>query len=290
MESGVLEQIAAHIGKLSKPIPFSTLGKEARKSGIQIKNRELEKALEELIREGRVFRHPPSTSRQNASPCCFSKSPLQYTKELFLRILKSLPQWTENQLREKIPKAYREQFDEALGNLKNADLLFERKKGRKKVINYLTSIPPRPTDYLTSQRKKSLQETLTMVNEHRRNRLDFEVLLNFLDGEAQPQPQKLDQDLSEELLVRWYGEDLTKRGGLRSMPIYLTWEHYERWCSGKGLKPNVDLFHHLLQEMEARNAIAFTPHNAPRDVPPDEVAILRRDNQSRLLYYWTVLR
>lgn len=290
MENNVLEQIVTQFGDLPEPISLSGFHTELRTSGIKIGKAKLNDLLNNLVAQSRAVRHPPARNIKNASTFYFSKSPLRYIEELLFKTLQHYVECTVAQLRDEIPKAYQEQFfDEALGNLKNEGILFERHKNKR---TYLTLIPPqsaRPSDYLNSQRKKSLQETLNIINQHRRTDLNLEALLAFLDGESLTQSQRIDQELSKEQLVTWYGEDLEKRGGLRSMPIPWTWKRYLDWCTENGFKPNRDRFHELLKDMANRSSISLTSHDSPYNLPKEEVDILQTNQKGHPIYYWTIL-
>lgn len=281
-----LRKIAAYIAKLPKPTPSTALGTDLRKASVNVSNLKLEEALQILVDQGQAFHHPPSRKTRNAPPCYFAKSPLQYVEDSLLERVHAKPQWTESQLREKVPKAYRGFFDEALGNLITAQKLFQYRQGRS---TYLAATRPRPTVFLTAKQRSALEKILAHLNEHREVRLDFEHLLAFLDDGKSAPTQELDRDLREEMLVRWYGEDLPRREGLRSLPILWTWQHYMEWCESRGVRPNGDLLHQLLEGMAAKGHISITAHDSPRDVSEEEAAVLRKDAKGRLNYYWTIL-
>jgi AcrR family transcriptional regulator len=349
MEAELLERIAQHIGKLTKPVSFSTLRTGLRKSGLKINDTGLQEALHVLIHHSRTFCHPSSKDGRNPSPCYFSRSPLQYVQDTLLGALHSKPKWTESALRKKVTQVYQSLFDEAVGHLINAGRLFEcrqdkvtyltiqpprnlpevkqaileRVSGSQRLLTRqelksalpdedrgmfteavsqliaegrlfekgkrLTTEPPLPTDFLTETHKNSLRKIVGLLNEHRRDRLAFETLLALLNGELAAPTRALDQELSEEWLVRWYGEDLPRREGLRSMPIPWTWKHYVRWCEERGMQPNTDRFHQLLKSMAMHSRIALTAHDSPRNLPTEEAAILLKDPKGRTIYYWTVL-
>lgn len=239
-----------------------------------------DEAVGHLINAGRLFEY-----RQDKVTYLAVKPPrgLAEVKQAILeRILGAQRLLTRQELKAALTAEDRGMFTEAVNRLITEGRLFE--KGKR-----LTTEPPLPTDFLTETHKNSLRKVLGRLNEHRHNRLDFEALLAFLNGGLAAPTRALDQDLSEEWLVRWYGEDLPRREGLRSMPIPWTWKHYEKWCEARGVQPNADRFHQLLKGMAMRSQIALTAHNSPRNLSPEEAAILLKDPEGRTIYYWTIL-
>ncbi|QBQ55837.1 hypothetical protein [Nitrosococcus wardiae] len=291
MDELTLEFIAQHVKALPKPTPLSTLATKLRKLDIRIKKPELESALEELVRRHQVFCHPPHRGGRNATPCYFGSSAVEYLKDKLLhQQFNAKPTWTEASLRGSVPKAYVKFLDEAVGDLLHAKDLFQ---WRKRNSVYFSIQPPQPTEFITQAQKDSLQRLLAGINSYRQKPLDLTTLLEFLDGKegisSPPPANLLDQDLTEELLVRWYGQDLPQREGLRSMPIPWTWQRYRQWCQERGVLPNPDRFHQLLEGMAARSHIALIPHDSPRDLSAEETSVLRRNFEGRLNYYWTLL-
>jgi hypothetical protein len=147
------------------------------------------------------------------------------------------------------------------------------------------------TRFVSSANVSNINEVNTEAEtlEALRRELDeLKCRIAALEAVGAPTPE-LDQDLTEEWLVRWYSEDLPRREGLRSLPIPWTWKRYAKWCEARGVQPNTDRFHQLLKSMAMRSRIALTAHDNPRNLPAEEAAILRKDPEGRTIYYWTVL-
>jgi hypothetical protein len=251
-----------------------------RKKVAQVYQSLFDEAVGNLINAGRLFE-----CRQGKVAYLTIQPPwsLAEVKQAILeRVSGARRLLMRQELKAALPAEDRGMLKEAVSQLIAEGRLFEKKKR-------LTTEPPLPTDFLTETHKNSLRKVLVLLNEHRRNRLAFEALLAFLNGELAAPIRALDQDLSEEWLVRWYGEDLPRREGLRSMPIPWTWKRYVRWCEERGMQPNTDRFHQLLKSMAMHSRIALTAHNNPHDLPAEEAAILLKDPEGRTIYYWTVL-
>ncbi|MCI0417802.1 MAG: hypothetical protein L0312_01050, partial [Acidobacteria bacterium] len=255
-----------------------------RKKVAQVYQNLFDEAVGHLINAGHLF------ECQQDKVAYLTSQPPRSLAEVKQAILERVPGLqrllTRQELKAALPAGDRGMLTEAVNQLIAEGRLFEKKSDR---IQGLTPEPPLPTDFLTETHKNSLHKIVVRLNEHRRNRLDFEALLAFLNGELAATTPELDQDLSEELLVRWYGEDLPRREGLRSMPIPWTWKHYVKWCEERGLQPNIERFHQLLKSMAMRSRIALTAHNSPSNLPPEEAAILLKDLEGRTIYYWTIL-
>jgi hypothetical protein len=297
MDSELLQRVTEEVARLPQPVPLSTLGTLLRKAGVKARNAHIGAALERLEQQGSLLRHPPASKRANAAPRFWGRTPLEYTRAQLEAARTHQPQWTEAALRRQVPQAYRDYFDEALGEMLSAGIMFEVAWGAKRLF---TAIHPRPSDFLSPAQLRSLRLVVEHINGARRGPLALEDLLAFLDAEAAPdhaEPKRdgsggsrgRDRELTETHLVQWYGEDLGKLGGLRSMPIPRTWARYVRWCDERAVAPDADLFHALLDRMHREGKVGLTPHDKPHSVPVEEFAVLRKDEQGRLLYYWTVL-
>jgi hypothetical protein len=118
----------------------------------------------------------------------------------------------------------------------------------------------------------------------------LEEVLSFLDGEAstpEEHPAAAAEELTEDLLLGFYSEDLPRRGGLRSMPIPWTWRRYELHCAGRGTAANVQAFHTLLKALHSKGRVALAVHDAPASVSEVEEPLLPAREDGRLFYYWT---
>ena len=176
-------------------------------------------------------------------------------------------------------------FIEAVDGLLKGKGIFPRTVGRAK---WFTITPPAPCSFLSAAQKTALGKILKTVNDHRQPLLSLESLLAILDGSEVPANKTaLDADLSEDMLVRWHTEDLS-RAGRPTIPIPWTLEHYQSWCEKRGVRPDLDLFHDTLAAMARSRRIMLSPHEYPSSLPSDEAALMRRDPNGRLLYYWTI--
>lgn len=269
-------------------MPLRTLGTKLRKSGVAVKDDALPTVLGELVESGRAFEHPVGRSTKNASPRYWHRSAEDYVAGALAAALPRQREWTPSQLRRLVPKAYHDLLDERVGRLLEAGELFEapsRGKTRK-----LSTSRTRPSEALTAAQLKSLRGVLARVNELRRPALRFEALLEFLDASGEPSTDRLrgsDAEPTEELLLRFYAEDLPRREGLRSMPIPWTWRRYEAHCERRGAAPDLGAFQAMLRALEASRRVALTVHDAPASIPEAERRILETRGRGRVMYYWT---
>jgi hypothetical protein len=273
----------------------TTLGTRLRKGGAKLKNEQLRAILERLVSQGRAHRHPSRRTR-NASPVYWRRSAEEYVEEAVRGALARKAEWTESQLRGIVTRAYLGLVDECVGRMLSRGELFEAPaRGRTRRLRIS---PPRPREALTPAQGRSLRTILTRVNTLRRPALPYEDLMRFLDGTLEEEADTASRGRrrsrqpiapTESLLLRLYGEDLPRREGLRSMPIPWTWRRYAAHCDEAGGVPDAEGFHRLLLELAQAGRIAVGVHDKPSNVPPDELAVLRRDAEGRLPYYWTPL-
>jgi len=271
------------------PLPLSTFGTQVRKAGIKIKNDALREALGELAREGIAFQHPVGRQSRNPSPRFWHRSASDYVRQTLTQALARQEQWTLGQLRKLVQKPYHDILDEQIGALLERDALYEAPRSGK--TRRFQTEPPRPTQSLTATQRKSLQTILNRVNAVRRSPLQLDALLALLDGEpasaARSGPAPRSPELSESLLLRLYGEDLQRRGGLRSMPIPWTWERYAQLSEAQGGTPDLARFHSLLKTLHSQGRIALAVHDVPASIPAAERRVLPERGDGWPLYYWT---
>ncbi len=100
----------------------------------------------------------------------------------------------------------------------------------------------------------------------------------------------MDRDLTEDLLVRWYTDDLPRLRGLRAVPVPWTWARYDAWCVSRNRRPHSELFQRHLLDMAARAVVGLTPHEHEGALTGDVLRVLPRTPAGYLAYYWTILR
>jgi len=277
------------LGQADAPLPLSTLGTRVRKAGLRIKSDALADELERLAREGRVFPHPTSARGKKPSARYWHRSAPDLVRRALAEALPRQVEWTPSQLRRLVPKAYQGLADEQVGSLIAEGRLFEGPpRGRTR---RLQTEPPRPTQALSATQMKSLRSVLSRINTVRRPALAFEELVAVLDGNAPvaapAQEGGTGPVLNEALLRQLYDEDLSRRQGLRSMPIAWTWERYASLCAARSAPPNLSRFHALLRKLHAESRVALAVHDATASIPQSERAVLLTREDGRVYYYWT---
>ena len=284
----VRQSVADGLAKMERPLPLSTLGTRLRKAGIGLKNDELRRVLDGLVRDGVAFEHPIARVGSNASPCYWHRSAAEYVRASLEEALPRQVEWSLPQLRRLVPKAYHDMLEEQVGELLAARRLFEapsRGKTRK-----VRTTPPRPSEALTAAQVKSLRGVLARLNELRRPALRLEELVSYLDGDGpapQLRPPAKAEELTEDLLLSFYAEDLPRREGLRSMPVPWTWRRYESHCAARGTAPDRAAFHALLRALHSEGRVALAVHDAPVSIPAADKSVLMTREDGRVFYYWT---
>ena len=288
----VAEALIERLRVAERPLPLSTLGTMVRKQGLKVTNEALGPVLEGLATQGRAHEHPVSRKATNASRCFWYAPADTYVDALLARAIAPGGEWTDSQLRKTVPKAYHDLVDEAVGRLITGGKLFASVK-RGATRRWQTS-PPRVTEGLTAAQHQSLGTILQRVNALRRPALTITELLSFLDGDVPSRPMTVGGDvktatesLTPEALMAFYAADLSRREGLRSMPIPWTWRRYVEASERHGDTPDRARFHRLLQELAASGRIALGRHDAPSRLSEEELAVVERTADGGVLYYWT---
>jgi hypothetical protein len=242
----------------------------------------LEAVLEELKGCGKAFEFPPE--RTGYGPRFGHVSPAEWLAE---RIVSSVREaggrLTLRQVRGSLRKWEAPYFDEALGKLVRDARLFYLTARYKYVLSHL----PDPYDYLLPRQVTALREVLERINRHRKHALSVEELQAFLNGagETETSPQHAGR-LSEELLREWYHKDLPKRGGLSSIPIPWTWNHYESWCRSNKVTPDLVQFQEFIWSLNRVGKVEFIPHSLTQNIPEREAEIALRGPHGEVFYYW----
>jgi hypothetical protein len=282
------DAVAAALAKLDRPLPLSTLGTRLRKSGIPLKNDALRGLLDELVRDGLAFEHPVTRRGRNPSPCYWHGSAEEYVRGSVGAALPRQMEWSISQLRRLVSKAYHDLLEERLGVLLEEERLFEMPLTGK--TRKFRTKRPRAREALTAAQLRSLTSVLPRVNALRQRTLRLEEVLSFLDGEApsdEERPAGRAEELTEDLLLRFYADDLPRRGGLRSMPIPWTWSRYASHCAARGAATDLAAFHALLRALHGQGRVGLAVHDAPASVPEAKKPLLPAREDGRLLYYWT---
>lgn len=240
--------------------------------------------LQNLVDDGQLFER-----RLRGGRYIFTHRPLT-PAEIADRVIERLESvgeaLTRTQLRGRLSKADRPLFDDAVQLLIRQQRVFQLKAGRSK---RLTVVRPRPTDTLTERQRTSLRAILEHVNTHRLRALEFDALLAFLDDISEEEAEATrDCELSDDILIGFYHDDVGRRGGLRTVPILWTWERYRTWARARGASPDRDRFLQLFHQMTTRGKVALTPHDNPRELTDEEVATLGGERGGRVDYYWAV--
>jgi len=258
----------------------STLGQKVPKAYRDLVDPVLEsllvdRQLFERRRRGRryIFTHRPPTPAEIADRVI---EQLESAGEALAR----------TQLRGRLSKADRPWFDDAVQLLVQRERVFQVKVGRS---TRLTVVRPCPTDSLTERQRTSLWTILEHVNAHRRRALEFDALLAFLNDIQQEEAEATpDSELSDDVLIGFYHDDVGRRGGLRTVPILWTWERYRTWAKARGASPDHDRFLELFHQMTTRGKVALTPYDNPRELTDEQVATLGGERGGRVDYYWAV--
>jgi hypothetical protein len=237
----------------------------------------------ELISQGTVFDFPPE--RSGYGERFWYVNPTDWLAERIVTIVKEAGgRLTLPQVRESLRKWEVPYFDGALGKLISDKKLFYLTVRFK----YVLSSPPDPYDYLLPKHVTALREILERINRHRKNALNIEVLQTFLNGPslAEILPTQASGIPSEDLLREWYHKDLPKRGGLSSIPIPLTWNHYESWCKSNNAKPDVEQFQEFMRDLHRAGKIEFISHSMTQSLSERESELSLRGSHGEVLYYW----
>ncbi len=287
-ESSLADAVAAHLARTDGPVPLVTLGTRLRKAGVPVKNDGLGPLLRLLAREGRAFEHPVGRQSRNPSPRYWHRSAEEYVERALAQALAGSGEWTEGRLRQRLPKAYHDLVDEAIGRLLSAGRLFEGPaKGKTRKLN---TRPPVPSEALGAVQIRSLRTMLERINALRRPPLRLEELVAFLDGRLSGPDRPVHSGrITEELLLRFYTEDLPRREGLKSMPIPWTWRRYVDYCKRAAAVPDRPGFHRLLNELSAAGRVALAVHDAPSRLSQEDLEAAERTPEGRVVYYWTPL-
>lgn len=287
-ESSFADAVAEHLARTDGPVPLLTLGTRLRKAGVPVKNDELGPLLRQLAREGRAFEHPVGRESRNPSPRYWYRTAEEYVERALSQALASRGKWTEGKLRQKLPKAYHDIVDEAIGQLVSTGRLFEgpaKGKTRK-----LSTRPPAPSEALGAAQIRSLRTMLERINTLRRPSLRLEELVAFLDGSLSgPDRPAHPGHITEELLLRFYADDLPRREGLKSMPIPWTWRRYVDYCKRAAAVPDRPGFHRLLTDLSAAGRVALAVHDSPSRLSQEDLEAVERTRDGRVVYYWTPL-
>lgn len=287
-ESCLVDAVAEHIARTDGPVPLLTLGTRLRKAGVPVKNDGLGVLLRQLAQEGRAFEHPVGRQSGNPSPRYWHRSAQEYVERALSQALAGGGEWTEGKLRQRLPKAYQDLVDEAIGRLLSAGRLFEgpaKAKTRK-----LSTRPPVPSEALGAAQIRSLRTMLARINALRRPPLRFEELVAFLDGRLSGSDRPAHPSrITEELLLTFYAEDLPRREGLKSMPIPWTWQRYVDYCKRAADVPDRPGFHRLLADLSAAGRVALAVHDAPSRLSQQDLDVVERTPEGRVVYYWTPL-
>lgn len=287
-ESGLADAVAEHLARTDGPLPLVTFGTRLRKAGVPVKNNALGQLLKRLAREGRVFEHPIGRQSRNPSPRYWHRSAKEYVDRALSEALARGGEWTEAKLHQRLPKAYHDLVDESIGRLLSAGRLFEgpaKGKTRK-----LSTRPPIPSEALGAAQIRSLRTILERVNALRRPPLRLDELVAFLDGRPSgPERPAHPSCITEDLLLRFYAEDLPRREGLKSMPIPWTWQRYVDYCKQAAGVPDRPAFHRLLADLSAAGRIALAVHDAPSRLSQEDLDVVERSPEGRIMYYWTPL-
>lgn len=280
--------VVEHLARTDAPVPLVTLGTRLRKAGVPVKNNALGELLKRLALEGRVFEHPIGRQSRNPSPRYWHRSAKEYVDRALSEALARGGEWTEAKLRQRLPKAYHDLVDESIGRLLLAGRLFERPaKGKTRK---LSTRPPIPSEVLGPAQIWSLRTILERVNALRRPPLRFEELVAFLDGRPLGSDRPAHPSrITEELLLRFYAEDLPRRQGLKSMPIPWTWQRYVDYCKQAAGVPDRPAFHRLLADLSAAGRVALAVHDAPSRLSQEDLGVVERSPEGRVVYYWTPL-
>ena len=134
-----------------------------------------------------------------------------------------------------------------------------------------------------------LKKLLAEANRHRRQPRTIEELLAWLDAdtsaksisEAGPAP-----DPTPHQLRQWHEVDRAK-SSTSMIPIPHTWKHYETWCTGQGLRPDIVGFRQVLEDMYNEGVASLEPHERPQELHESERQLQVSLSLGPPGYYWS---
>lgn|GEM_PF-2786410 len=278
-EQGLEEVVqTADVPLTAKRIAEAVLGSTRQKAA-----GEVEKVLERLQQFGRVHQFPP---KQKGQAVRFASIPPAewVERRILAKVTNGGGKVTEKQVREFLHKWELTIFDEAMGGLLRSGKLHCLTVRNK----YVVSSAPTPFDYLLERQVASLKEILTRINRRRAKPLTFGELRAFLDGSSAQSNRRpvMTGELNEEMLRAWYDEDVPLRGGVTTVPIPWTWEHYVSWCKERGFRANLGQFHEFFRNLFLAHKIELIPHNRTHEIPPREAELALTSPGGEILYYW----
>jgi hypothetical protein len=276
------EIIVARLSEAVAPLTVSQVCKVSQCSNPADAD-QVEAGLQEMVRRGRVFEHPPRQRNQGKRYWIISPVDLVKSKILKLLLVKARP-LTVSQLKELVWKCEKPFFDEAVGGLLNEKKAYLFTAKRKK---YLSDRMPRPSEYLTPEHLAALKEIVKIIRAHRKHTLTFAKLLRFIDGsETGVEGPATPVQPSDELFMQWYEADLPILRGGKSVPIPWTWARYEAWCSTNGCAPQVSDFKDRLLKMFRKGLIDLVPHSRTEPISDHDMQGVIVNERGEILYFW----
>lgn len=258
----------------AKGVARAALGSSGRKAV-----GEVEQILESLQQSGQLHKYPP---RQEGGVVRFSSvPPVEWVRGRILgKVKDGGGRVTQNQVRDHLHKWERSLYDDAVGGLIRDGKLHYLTVRHKRLVSF----SPTPFDYLLERQVTALKEILERINRRRAKPLSLGELKSFLDGSSTAAGES--GELTEEMLRAWYDEDVPRLGGVTSVPIPWTWEHYESWCKEHDFRADVNRFHGLLRSLFQAGKIELIPHSRTHETPLREAELALSGQGGELLYYW----
>ena len=259
------------------PLTAKQVAQKWLNSSRQKEVRRVQNLLEELRSAGRTFEFPPE--KEGFSKRFWSVSPLEFVCGRILRLVQdSGGRITQQGGRAALNKWETEYFDQAIGKLVREKKLFYLTVRYK----FLVSERPTPFDHLLQRQVTALREILERVNRHRVSRLsmdELKALLNGLETEGSVR-------ITEEILRKWYDQDVSRRGGVKTVPLSWTWERYDVWCKSNKVEPDLKGFHDSFLQLQRAGKIELMPHDRTQELSKRELELSLRTRYGEVLYYW----
>ncbi len=243
----------------------------------------VEESLNRLQQAGKLHAFPPE--QRGWAQRFYSVSPLEWVQDRILkRVEAGSGRVTQKQVKALLYKWEHKYCDEAVGGLiKEGKLHYLALRSK-----FLVLSPPTPFDYLLDRQVTALKEIVERINRRRSRPLTVDELRSFLDGDsaASSEQSSIPGRLTEDILRAWYDEDVPLRGGVTSVPIPWTWNHYVHWCKENGFQPELDRFQGLLKSLYEAGTIELIPHSHAHEIPSEEARVALSAPSGEVLYYW----
>ena len=249
-----MNKILALLEKSDAPYAVSTISQKEFKSKSRANLQRVEAALDTLMKSNKVKQFPPQ--RKNQPPRYLNIDRSVRATEQILAFVGKANRPTLAGAKHAVTRYNRVSFDKAYGILINEKKIFRLNKGRSVLLFHE---PPPPREFLTGRQRTALKEIVARLTPQFGKNLTLDALLDFIDDTATKMEKPVGQ-ITDEMLKKWYEEDLPELMGDTAMPIPYTWKRYEEWCEESGHRANLKTFHEKLIGLAEKGDIELIPH------------------------------